>query len=157
MERCRGWKERGNKIYHAMKRSHVLYGELHMCLLEQKKCINIQYRQSHGGQDAKYRYDLVRVGDCSMTWAKMFISFPCSWCVHGMKPNISVCDYVCCLQKQWQTNTHTLRVSGPHFREMMLSGQSPQTDVSALLKKMPVSPWGWEKAMNKFITLMYWP
>lgn len=52
------------------------------------------------------------------------------------------------------THTHALRVSGPHLCEMMLSGQSLQTDVSALLKRMPTSPWGSETAMNKFITLM---
>lgn len=90
----------------------------------------------------------------------MFISFPCLWCVDGMLPKISMCDYVCvcvCVlfKGTTMTNTHTDRVSGPHLWEMMLGGQSRQTDVSALLKRMANSPWGWEKAMNKFITLMH--
>lgn len=70
---------------------------------------------------------------------------------------ILVCATVCVLFAETMRNAHTLtlRVCGPHLWEMMLSGQSQQTDVSALLKKMATGPWGREKAMNKFITLMY--
>lgn len=61
-----------------------------------------------------------------------------------MQPNISMCDYVCVCVVFGNNDkrAHTLGVSGLHLWEMMLSRQSQQTDVGALLKEMPSGPWG---------------
>ena len=76
-----------------------------------------------------------------------------------------VCGACVCLPLSLsQTNTHThthtqhpreREVCAPHLWKMMLGGQSQQTDVSGLLKRMANSPQAWREAMNTFITLMH--
>ena len=73
---------------------------------------------------------------------------------------VCVSSSVSLANKYTHTHTHTQHprereVCAPHLWKMMLGGQSQQTDVSGLLKRMANSPQAWREAMNKFITLMH--
>lgn len=162
-----GKKKRGNKnlpcneVIACFK--WLVDGKLHMCPPEQKK--NALVFSITGGISSHTVDETLNTGMTLCGWqAAQWLQLMCSFHsrVHGALmacSQIFVCGGFFCGNNDTHTHrrTHTLGVSGLHLCGMTLGGQSQQTDVSALLKKMPTSPRGCEKAMNKFITLMYWP